>query len=70
MARKKNYISTVDAKQIADKQGISITIPTIIAHMQYYGHQIGSKGSKWVVDEHLFRRFLSGKKIEPSSKTN
>ena len=71
MARKRNnkespvekkLISPHQAQGIALKQGIKISIPTIIKYSSdyQYGRQIGGKGGKWLIDPVKFERFLEG----------
>jgi hypothetical protein len=62
MSKKKKYISTLEAQAIAKSFGIIITVPTIIAHIDNYGHQVGGKGSKYFIDDERFRRFINGEK--------
>lgn len=55
----RELITVEEGIEIAKKMGVSISRPTVVkyATVQGYGYQIGSK---WVINQIKFRRFLNG----------
>lgn len=61
MSRPK-LISITNAIKLASVYGIKLSRPTIINHAyrEKYGHQLGGKGGKWVINKEKFVRFIRG----------
>ena len=55
------YISSKEAKEMAEEIGVNVSLPTVIQWCRKYhlGHQLGSRG-RWAIDKKAFQEFLRG----------
>lgn len=53
-------ITVTEAIEYAKENSITLSRPTVVKYAQKYGHQLGGKGGKWVINKDKFKRWLDG----------
>lgn len=53
-------LTVSEAIEYAKENGIELSRPTVVKYAKQYGHQLGGKGGKWIINKTKFQRWMNG----------